>query len=135
MLKRDLAAAAFFVVLAVAMTWPLARIIERGVAHPGDPYHLAWVLDWDYFATFHRPFHLFQANIFYPVKDALAYGEHLYGMAIVLFPLRIAGVSALTAHNLAVIIGFAFSGFAAYVLGRTITGSVSGGIAAGIFYA
>ena len=134
-MKRHIGPAAFFIALAVVMTWPLARIITRGVAYPGDPYHLTWVLDWDWFATFHRPLHLFQANIFYPSRDAFAYSEHLYGMAVFLFPLRMIGISALTAHNLAVILGFAFSGLAAYLLGRTITGSAIAGIAAGIFYA
>lgn len=134
-MKRDAGAAALFIALAVAMTWPLARILERGVAYPSDPYHLTWVLDWDWYATLHQPLRLFQANIFYPAKDAFAYSEHLYGMALFLFPLRMIGLSALTTHNLAVILGFAFSGFAAYLLGRTITGSAIAGIAAGIFYA
>ena len=35
-MKRDFGAAAFFVALAVAMTWPLARIITRGVAYPEE---------------------------------------------------------------------------------------------------
>ncbi|MGZ4809797.1 MAG: hypothetical protein ACXV7D_10775 [Thermoanaerobaculia bacterium] len=135
MLKRDAGAAAMFVALAMLMTWPLARIITRGVAYPGDPYHLTWVIDWDWFATFHRPLHLFNANIFFPVKNALAYSEHLYGIAIFLFPLRMIGISALTAHNVAVIIGFAFSAFGAYLLARTLTGCWIGSIAAGVFYA
>ena len=134
-MKRDLGAAAFFIALAIAMTWPLARIITRGVAYPSDPFHLTWILDWDWYATLHQPLHLFQANIFYPAKDTLAYSEHLYGMAVFLFPLRMLGLSALTTHNVAVILGFAFSGFAAYALGRTLTGSALAGIAAGIFYA
>jgi hypothetical protein len=134
-LKRDAGAAAFFLALAVAMTWPLARILTRGVSDPGDPYHLSWVLDWDWYATFHKPLHLFQANIFYPTPDTLAYSEHLYGMAVFLFPLRAFGIGALTAHNIALLLGFAFSGFAAYLLGRSVTGSAIGGVAAGIFYA
>ena len=134
-MKRDAGAAAFFVALAIAMTWPLARVINRAVANPGDPYHLAWILDWDWFATLHQPLHLFQANIFYPAKNAFAYSEHLYGIAMFLFPLRMIGLSALTTHSVAVILGFAFSGFGAYLLGRTLTGSAIAGIAAGIFYA
>jgi len=134
-LKRDLGAAAFFTALAIAMTWPLARILNRGVSDPGDPYHLTWVLDWDWYATFHQPLHLFQANIFYPTPDTLAYSEHIYGIAMFLFPLRAAGVGALTAHNIAVLLAFAFSGFAAFLLGRTVSGSTIGGVAAGIFYA
>jgi hypothetical protein len=134
-LKRDLSAAAFFVALAVAMTWPLVRVITRGVAYPGDPFHLTWVLDWDWYATLHQPLHLFQANIFYPTRDALAYSEHLYGIAIFLFPLRAIGVGALAAHNIAVLIAFAFSGFGAYLLGRAVTGNTLAGLVAGIFYA
>ena len=117
------------------MTWPLARILRRGVSDPGDPYHLTWVLDWDWFATFHQPLHLFQANIFYPTPDTLAYSENLYGIAMFLFPLRAIGIGALTAHSIAVILAFAFSGFAACVLGRAITGSTIAGVAAGVFYA
>ena len=134
-MKRDAGVAAFFVALAVAMTWPLARIITRGVANPGDPLMQTYVLDWDWYATLHQPLRLFQASLFYPAKDTLAYGEHMYGIAIFLFPLRMAGISALTAHNVAVILGFAFCGFAAYLLGRTLTGSAIAGVAAGIFYA
>ncbi len=134
-MKRDLGAAAFFLALAVAMTWPLARILERGVANPGDPLQQTYVLDWDWYATLHQPLHLFQANLFYPAKDTLAYGEHMYGIALFLFPLRMLGFGALTTHNIAVILGFAFCGFAAYLLGRMLTGSTLAGIAAGIFYA
>ena len=134
-MKRDLGAAAFFVALAIAMTWPLARILGRGVSDPYDPVHLAWVLDWDWWATFHRPLHLFDANIFYPARDALAFSENMYGLAIFLFPLRAFGVSAVTAHNVALIGAFAFCGFGAYLLGRSLTGSAIAGIAAGVFYA
>src|SRR3954454_9570442 len=116
------------------MTWPLARILPRGVANTGDPYVLTWVFDWDWYATLHQPLRLFQANIFYPVKDSFAYSDHAYGMVMFLFPLRMIGLSALTTHNLSVILGFAVSGFAGYLLGRTLTGSAMAGIAAGVFY-
>lgn len=134
-MRRDAGAAAFFVAAAVAMTWPLARILDRGVANPGDPYQLSSYLDWDWFAAFHQPLRLFQAPMFFPARDTLAYGEHLFGIAIFLFPLRALGVSSLAAHNVAVILGLAFTGFAAYLLGRELAGSAAAGIAAGLFYA
>jgi hypothetical protein len=135
MAKRHAAAAAFFVLLSVAMTWPLATAIDRLVAYPGDPYINTWILDWDWYATVHRPFKLFQANIFHPAQDSLAFSENLYGLALLLMPLRAAGVGPLAAHNIAMLAGFAFSGFAAYLLGYRISGSFLGGIAAGMFYA
>jgi hypothetical protein len=133
--RKDALAAAGFSALAVIMTWPLARILSRGVLFPGDQYHLTWILDWDWYATLHQPLRLFQANIFYPAADTLAYSEHLYGLAMLLFPLRLAGIGPLTAHNIAVIAAFAFSGFGAYLLGRLCTGSATAGVIAGIFYA
>ncbi len=134
-MKRDLTAAAFFIVLSIAMTWPLARVIDRGVADIGDPLHLSWVLDWDYYATLHHPFRLFDADMFYPARYSLAFSENLYGIALFLFPLRLAGASAITAHGIALIAAFAFSGFGAYLLGRSITGCTIPALAAGIFYA
>lgn len=117
------------------MTWPLAPNIARAVADPGDPYINTWILDWDWHATLHQPRRLFEANAFYPAHDSLAYSENLYGIALLLFPLRALGVDALTAHNVAMLLGFAFSGFAAFLLGRMITGSALAGVAAGVFYA
>jgi hypothetical protein len=117
------------------MTWPLLPNVNRAVAYPGDPYINTWVLDWDWYATFHRPAHLFQANIFYPAKYALAFSENLYGIAVVLFPLRALGASPLTAYNVAMLLGYTLCGFGAYLLAWEITGSGWGAIAAGIFYA
>jgi hypothetical protein len=135
MAKQHIAAAALFVVLAVAMTWPLARTLDRAVAYPGDPYINTWILDWDWYATFHQPLSLFDANIFYPSRYSLAFSENLFGIALLLFPFRAAGLSPIAAHNVAILGGFAFSGFAAYLLGRFIAGSGLAGVVAGIFYA
>jgi hypothetical protein len=128
-------AALIFVVASVAMTWPLALNLDRAVADPGDPYIVIWILDWNWWATFHSPGSLFHANIFHPAKYSLAFSEHLYGLALLLFPLRAAGVDPITTYNIALLAGFAFCGFAAYLLGRHLTGSWVAGIAAGVFYA
>lgn len=117
------------------MTWPLAVTLDRAVANPGDPFINTWILDWDWYATLHQPLSLFQANAFYPSKDSLAYSENLYGVAVFLAPFRALGATPLVAHNLAILLGFAFSGFGAYVLGCTIARSALAGVAAGIFYA
>lgn len=123
-----------FVVLAVAATWPLAPNLDRAVADPGDPLLNVWILDWDWWATFHAPLQLFHAPAFYPAKFALAYSENLYGIALLLFPVRLAGVGPLAAYNVAMIAGFALCGFGAYVLAHRLTRSVPASAAAGVFY-
>ena len=132
---RTSAVAALFAALALMMTWPLARNMATAVSYPEDPFINTWILDWDWYATLHQPLHLFDANAFYPARDSLAFSENLYGVALLLFPLRAMGVGALTAYNIALILGFAFCGFAAYLLGRMVSGSAWAGVAAGIFYA
>ena len=132
---RNAIAFAFFLILAVAMTWPLARDVAGVVAYPGDPFINTWILDWDYYATFvaHAP--LFDANIFYPSRLTLALSEHLFGLALIAAPLRAAGVSPLAAHNILHLLGFAVCGFGAYLLASHATRSRGAGLVAGIAYA
>ncbi|MDQ3283100.1 MAG: hypothetical protein M3Q69_17000 [Acidobacteriota bacterium] len=134
MRRQDAAAALLFIGLSIAMTWPLTPNLGRAVSDPGDPFINTWILDWDYYATFHaRP--LFHANAFHPARYSLAYSENLYGLALLLFPLRLLGAGALAAYNIAMLAGFAFCGYAAYLLGSRLTSSWMGGMAAGVFYA
>lgn len=135
MVRKHTLAALFFIALSVLMTWPLAVTLDRAVATVVDPFLNTWILDWDWYATLHHPLSLFEANAYYPSKHSLAFSENLYGIAIVLMPFRAAGVTPLVAYNIAILLGFAFSGFGAYILGWTITRSTAASVAAGIFYA
>lgn len=132
---QHLVALATFVILSIANTWPLVANLTRAVSDPGDPLICAWILDWDWYATLHQPLSLFHANAFYPAKYSLAFSENLYGVALLLFPLRTIGLAPLTAYNVAMLAGFAFCGFAAYLLGVRLTNSFAAGLAAGVFYA
>src|SRR5450432_285887 len=135
MQKQYLAAAAIFITLSIVMTWPLAARLDHAVSDPGDPFINIWILDWDHYATFHQPLSLFDANIFYPAHDTLALSENLYGIALLLVPLRTIGLTPVTAYNLALLCGFAFSRFAAWLLGFRLTGWFVAGIAAGVVHA
>lgn len=133
--STDAAVAALFLVLSIAMTWPLARNLSRAVSDWGDPYLNACYLDWDIYAATHLGTRLFDAPVFYPNHNTLAFSEHLCGLAFFAAPMRWLGAGPLTAANLLWILGFAFTGFGTYVVGRMITGSVGAGIVAGIFAA
>ncbi|MGN6182098.1 MAG: hypothetical protein ACTHQM_00405 [Thermoanaerobaculia bacterium] len=134
-LLGHLSALAIFIALSIANTWPLAANLSRAVSDPGDPLINAWILDWDWYATLHQPLSLFHANVFYPAKYALAFSENLYGLAMLTFPLRAIGIAPLTTYNLAMLAGFAFCGFAAYLLCFRLTRSFAAGLAGGVFYA
>ncbi len=130
-----LAAAALFVALSAVMLWPLPRLITRAIAHPSEPYVNTWVYDWAWHATTHRGASLFRANALHPDGPSLAFTEHQYGIALFGFPFRLAGASPLLMHNILLLLGFAFTGYGAFVLTRVVTGSWWAGIASGVFLA
>lgn len=117
------------------MTWPWVLHLRDAVADPGDPYMISWTLWWDYFQTFHDPLNLFHANVFYPYHYTLAFSEHDYGIALLCFPLFAAGLRPLSVHSIATFCGFAFCGYGAFRLARTLTGSQATAWIAGIAFA
>ncbi len=123
-----------FAVLTVIMTWPWVVHIRDAVSDPGDPYISAWTLWWDYHQTFHDPLNLFQANTGYPYQYTLAFGENAYGIAMLCFPLFALGLRPLTVLGVATLSAIAFSGYGAFRLARTLTGSIAVAWFAGIAF-
>jgi hypothetical protein len=134
-LLRELAAFAFFIALAVALTWPLAAHLDTAVSDFGDPLLNAFILDWACHALSHEPLNLYDAPIFHPGILPFAYSENLVAVAIVVMPFHLARLSAVTVYNIAFLLGFALSGYGAWVLARMVSGSTIGALAGGIFYA
>jgi hypothetical protein len=126
---------AFFAAASIAMTWPLAPNLSLAVAHPGDPFINAWILDWEWYALTHRGAALFHGNIFYPLPYTIAFSENILGIFMAMLPLFLAGAPILVIYNVAVLAGYALSGYAMALLGRHLTGSVWAGIVAGVFFA
>jgi hypothetical protein len=127
-----LASLALFVLLAVAHTWPLT-------AHPGvysrvdnGDYSLnAWAIDWVARTLPTAPGQLFQAGIFYPHPNALAYSEPLILQGALAIPVIWLGGSAVLAYSVVLIAGFALSGWAFALYVRHLTGSWGAGLVAG----
>ena len=124
-----------FCLLTTIVTWPYVTRLRDVVVDTGDPYLCAWILWWDYHQTFTNPLHLFDANVFYPLKYSLAFSENSYGIALLFFPLFAIGLTPLTVHAIAMFLGFALNGYGAFRLGRTISGSTAIGWVSGIVFA
>src|SRR5206468_5064328 len=95
----------------------------------------AWILHWDFHQTFRDPLHLFDANIFYPARYALAFSENLYGASVFGFAPLAAGVSTLAVYNLLFLLGMFLSAMAAWALARAVTGDAASSLLAGVVYA
>lgn len=138
MLRRALREAAFFaayLLLSIALTWPLARHLSTTVSDLGDPLLTAWILDWTSHALVHEPLRLFHSPMYYPTVMPHALSEHLTGIAILTLPFHLAGVHPLAVFNLAMLLSFALSGYGAFVLARLFVPSRAAAFVSGIFFA
>jgi hypothetical protein len=103
--------------LAILHTWPLASspgLLSRN--DNGDAQLNEWILAWIAHTLPRDPLHLFQANIFYPARDALAFSEPLIVPAVLGAPVAWLGGSPVLVFNLMVIAGFALTAMAGYIL-------------------
>ena len=121
-----------FILLAVVHTWPLASAPGRFSRNDSADTMLAeWMLAWVAHQVVRDPIHLFDANIFYPERRTLAYSENLIAQSLMVAPVLWAGGSPVLAFNLALIGGFALTGWAAAFVMRRWTGSWLAGIMSG----
>jgi len=122
--------------LAVVHTWPLA-------VHPAtlssndnaDAQLNEWILAWVQHALVHAPFHVFQANIFYPANDSLAFSEPLIVPAMIGAPIAWFGGSPVLVFNLLTIVGLTLSALASYALIFAWTGNRIAALLAGSVFA
>ncbi len=124
-----------FVFLTVLMTWPWAPRLSDAVPDSGDPYLVSWILWQSFHKVFTDPLNLFHGNIFFPYKYTLAFSENMFGLAVPMFPLFAIGVRPLTIQNIVALLGFTFSGYGAFRLARTLTGSTPAAWLSGIAFA
>jgi hypothetical protein len=131
-LAFPLASLAVFVVLGVMHTWPLATDPGRLSRNDtGDTVHHEWILAWDAHQLAHDPWHLFDANIFYPERDTLAYSDHLLVQALMGTPLLWSGASPVLVYNLLLIAGLALTGWTTSLVVERWTGNRLAGIISG----
>lgn len=137
--KRELSLVALFLsAMAVVYTWPLAAHLTSRI--PGGPATVdsltgLYVLTWGIHALANHPMAFFHANVFYPHPEALAFGDHMFGMACMMAPLQWTLANPVLTYNVGLLLTFVLGGLGMYLLARHITGSVPAGLLAALIYA
>jgi hypothetical protein len=121
--------------LAVFMTWPLAPGLARlGRTTTMDGLYGIWNVAWVAHALVTRPTTLFDANIFYPHRDTLAYSESNVVAGLVAIPAWLLTHNAYAAHNTALLFAFASTFLGTWLLARHLSRDpIAAGIAAILF--
>jgi hypothetical protein len=111
--------------------------------HPGsqvvadlpDTHLYIWTLAWDAHAFLHQPLAIFDANIYYPFANTLAYSENLIGSAFLAAPIIWLTGNMVLAMNLTAFITCILCGTGAFLLARRLHVSLAGAFICGLIFA
>jgi len=113
----------FYSLLTLILTHPLIFNLASAVPNDiGDPLLNTWILAWDIHALLANPLNLFQANIFYPLPNTLAYSEHLFSSALLAAPLQLITGEPVVTYNVSLLLTFPLAAFGMYLLAKHLTG-------------
>jgi hypothetical protein len=134
--RRTSLLTAAFAVLTVVMAAPWSL-------HPGsrvlvdnpDTHLYMWTLAWDAHAFATDPLRIFDANIFHPDRNTLAWSENLIGSAFFVAPIIWLTGDLVLAMNVAAMLTCMLCGLGAYFLARTLGLGIGAGLVTGIIFA
>lgn len=134
-LRDACVASSVAVLLAVALTWPLAaRLGTAGRIDSGDGRHGVWNVAWVAHSLTTRAGSLFDANIFFPHQQALAYSEANIVAGVAAIPVWVATKNPYASYNTVVLLAFAAAALSGFLLVRVLGGSRLGASVAGLAY-
>lgn len=130
-----LLAAALYVLLTAALTWPLILSPRSLVPNdPGDPLLNTWIFAWNA-RTVPLTAKWWNAPQFHPLEGATAYTEHLLGLAPITSPIIWISGDHLLAYNVAYFLSFVLCGLSAHYLAYVITRRHDVALVAGLAFA
>ena len=129
-----LLAAALYLVLSCAVTWPLVLHLGTHVANDlGDPLLNMWILAWNA-----RQLPLteqwWNQPQFYPVEGVTAFSEHLLGLWPLTAPVMRATNNPVLAYNAAFLVSYPLAALAGHALGWTLTRRHDAALLAGLAF-
>ncbi len=125
-----------FAIAAIVMTLPLWQHPTRRL--PSDLVDTllnTWIIGWDADRLRHGLVGLWDAPIYYPYRNTLAFSENLLGIAVLVAPVYWITGNPILTYNVELIVSFAIAGVGMYLLATSLTRSRRSGVIAAAFYA
>jgi len=111
-----LLAAGFYVLLAIAITWPLAlHPRSRVPSDLGDPLLNTWLMAWNA-RVLPLTAAWWNTPQFFPIDGTMAFSEHLLGLSLITTPVFLVSGDPLLAYNAAFFLSFVLCALSAYFL-------------------
>jgi hypothetical protein len=129
------AVAIAYLIACRVMLAPICNFARLGTAsYGGDARAFIWVLAWDNHAVLDHVRSLFDANKLYPLPNALAYGEHLFGISLFTLPVYAVTRNPVLAYNVVWILSYVFTAAAVHLLAWRYTRDRLAALTAGMAY-
>lgn len=122
------------IVLSVYFTFPICFAPARPMMKGGDFYLNNWILSWGIHQIGKHPLDLYNANIFFPARDALAFSDNMLANSVIAAPAYIASHNPIIAYNFLVIVSLLIGGLGTYLLAYRLTGNFYAALVAAVFY-
>ena len=121
--------------LTIVATYPVAFHLDQlGRINTDDGRWSIWVVSWVAHKLTTHPSEVFQANIFYPHRYALAFSEANLGAGLLGAPVWLATKNPYTTHNVVFLAAFVTALAGAYYLARYLTGQRPAAAVAAILF-
>jgi hypothetical protein len=118
----------------MAAPWSL-HPASRVLLDAPDTHVFLWTLGWDAHAFLNQPFSIFDANIYHPLPNTLAYSENLIGSAFIAAPIIWMTGNTVLAMNLVALLSCLLCGAGTYLLARRLGIGVIGAVLSGVVFA
>ena len=108
--------------------------LNSQLADFGDSILNAWILAWDTHALLNSEVSIWDAPIFFPVRNALAFSENLFGNLWVSLPIQLLTNNHILAANSLALVSFVLSSYFVFLLVTELTGNRWSGLSAGLIF-
>jgi len=131
--KKSLLVAIFYTATAFFVCWPFLKNISHSLV-PGDGLFTYWTMSWDIRSFLYNPGNIFNANIFYPYTNTLAYSEGLFVPALIALPMFLVLKNMIIVFNLMIFFSYILAAFGAYKLAKYYTKNNYASFIAGLIF-
>ncbi len=125
----------YFLIATTYITYPLIFHLKDYSLGYGDQLLIAWIMNWDIHSFFHNIFSIFNANIYYPYHNSLAFSDTFFSSALIAIIPLLFLKEPIVAYNINFIIALITLGFFTYLLVRYLTFNDWAGIISGTLVA
>lgn len=135
MIKRLGGVFLLYLLLAIILTWPLARDAQDHVINAGDPLFYAWNLMHNFRSIGNGLANILDTNIYYPTTNTLAYSDTLATQTIITYPIIWLTNNPILAMNLYTLLTFPVAGLGMYLLIKSLAQHEWAGVLSGAMFA